>query len=805
MHRLPPRPLPIAIALALALGSASLQAQPAPAPRADTPGAAREIRIAAQPLAQALNEWARQTRIQVAAPQSAVAGKTARAVSGSLNPREALERLLEGSGLRGRFEGNLVTIEPAPTPPPAAPPTEQVLQTVTVTGTATRLPSDLPKPHAGGQVARGARLGLLGNVDLMDTPFNVTAYTAELIEHQQARNIVDVLANDPSAQAGGPRSFDNFYIRGFAVNREEIGFDGLFGISSAEGNLLQGIERVEVMKGPSTLLNGSAPRGTAGGAINLVPKRADDTPLTRLTTSYLGEAHGGVHLDIGRRFGPDNAIGVRINAAYNDGRMAADHESLRSHNLTAGIDYRGERVRLSADLGSSAQRLDGARSNFFVASPTLPAAPDGKTNVWPAWTYQDKEHRFGVLRGEFDLSESVMATLAYGTATSQRRMIEAFSVLADAAGTLNASANGLHERNERRSAEASLRWRFSTAGVKHNVVLAANHFSSDLKNFQPTINYGYTSNLYRPVDAPSPGGGLLDQPLVQLGETTLNSVALTDTLGLLDGRLLLTLGVRQQKIQADAFNYATGAFESSYQRSRTTPAIAAVYKQTERLSFYANYVEALSQGATAPSTAVNANEVFPPFVSKQGEVGVKVDWGRLTTTLSAFEIRRPSGLLDASNRYSVDGEQRNRGVELQWFGELQRSLRVLGGATWTRARLTKTQGGANDGRQAAGAPQWQLKLGGEWDLAALPGLTATGRVIHTSSQPLTVDDSVRLPAWTRLDLGLRYATQWNGRPLVLRAIVENAANRRYWDSVPAFQVATYAAPRTFLLSASMDF
>jgi iron complex outermembrane receptor protein len=719
--------------------------------------------------------------------------------------------LLQGTGLQAvRDPGGEYTLRKAPAAPASGGTLGEVrvaapaLPTVTVTARGD-LAGALPAPHAGGQVARGGRMGLMGNKDLMDTPFSLNAYTSELVANQQARQLVDVIANDPAVQLGGPRSFDNFYIRGFALSREEIGFDGLYGIASAEGNLLEGIERVEVLKGPSTLLNGGAPRGTAGGAINLVPKRAGDTALTRLTATHLGDGNLGAHLDLGRRFGEDQALGVRLNAAWRDGDVAAKNESEDVKNLALGLDWRSARARLSADLGTSEQHLDRARGVFFVTAPSLPAAPGGDVNVWPDWTFQHKEHRFGVVRGEFDLSDSLTASLAVGSSTSQRRMLEAFAVLSGADGTLDPSASGFDERNQRDSLDANLRWRFGTGSVGHEVVLAATHFRADVKTFFPTINYAFTSNLYNPAVVASPGDGLLDGVRVQQSKTRLDSVALADTLSLLDDRLLLTVGARHQKIRADAHHWLTGDFERRYERSRTSPALAVVFKPNDRLSYYANYVEALSQGAVAPTIALNANEVFPPFVSKQGEVGVKVDWGRLTTTLSAFEIRRPSGLLNASGWYTQDGEQRNRGLELQVFGELQPRWRVLGGLTFTDAKLSRTESGLNDGRQAAGVPRWQLKLGSEWDLAAAPGLTLTGRVIHSSAQPLTVDDAIRVPAWTRLDLGARYTTRLDGRPLVLRAALENATDRRYWDSVAAFQVITYAMPRTLMLSATMDF
>src|SRR5690606_12788369 len=133
-------------------------------------------------------------------------------------------------------------------------------------------------------------------------------------------------------------------------------------------------------------------------------------------------------------------------------------------------------------------------------------------------------------------------------------------------------------------------------------------------------------------------------------------------------------GVRYQRMRVDAFHWATGAFESRYEKSKTSPAVGVVFKPVAGLSLYANYIEGLAQGETAPSTAVNANEVFAPIVSKQGEIGAKMDWGRFGTTLSVFQIKRPNGFLGADNVYAMAGEQRNRGVELQAYGELAKGV-----------------------------------------------------------------------------------------------------------------------------------
>ena len=79
--------------------------------------------------------------------------------------------------------------------------------------------SALPEAYAGGEVARGARIGLLGNRDFLDTPFSATSYTAKLIEDQQAQNIGDVLVNDPSVRNTYSRGAgrDEFNVRGFTL------------------------------------------------------------------------------------------------------------------------------------------------------------------------------------------------------------------------------------------------------------------------------------------------------------------------------------------------------------------------------------------------------------------------------------------------------------------------------------------------------------------------------------------------------------------------------------------------------------
>ena len=222
----------------------------------------------------------------------------------------------------------------------------------------------LPGTYAGGQIARGGRIGVLGNQDFMDVPFNMTSYTAKVIEDQQAKTIADVLINDPSVRMG--QSFgtaaQTFVIRGYPVLAEDLAFNGLYGITPRQLPAVEGVERLEVIKGANAFLNGVSPSGSGiGGTVNIVPKRAADKPLTRATIEYGSSGEIGGHADLGRRFGTDNQFGVRLNAVQREGSTAIHHEDSRLTYGTLGLDFTGEKLRLSADLSYQKQTITQPR------------------------------------------------------------------------------------------------------------------------------------------------------------------------------------------------------------------------------------------------------------------------------------------------------------------------------------------------------------------------------------------------------------------------------------------------------------
>ncbi|MDU0958099.1 MAG: TonB-dependent receptor, partial [Bradyrhizobium sp.] len=240
-----------------------------------------------------------------------------------------------------------------------------------------------------------------------------------------------------------------------------------------------------------------------------------------------------------------------------------------------------------------------------------------------------------------------------------------------------------------------------------------------------------------------------------------------------------------------------------------TPAYAVIVKPVDRVSLYANYVEGLQTPVIVPGTFANGGTVFPPTSTKQTETGIKVDFGRITTTASLFDISQRNAITvvsGSSSTQQLDGMQRNRGAEFNIFGEITPEFRVLGGVTYIHAVQEKTTNGTYDGKRAIGVPQLAVNLGAEWDTPFVRDLTLTGRVIYTSAQYVNQANTLSLPDWTRVDLGARYTftSPWNGKPIVVRASVENVFNKAYWASAYS-GVITLGAPRTYLVSTTFNF
>ncbi|WP_240687416.1 TonB-dependent siderophore receptor [Alcanivorax sp. 24] len=461
------------------------------------------------------------------------------------------------------------------------------LAPVEVQSSADASAGGLSKAYAGGQVAEGGSVGILGNQSVMETPYSFTSYTEQLIEDQQAASVGEILLNDPAVRVA--RGFGNYQqlymVRGLPVYSDDMTYNGLYGLLPRQYLASEFVERVQVFRGANTFLKGAAPGGSGlGGGVNVLPKRAPNEPINQLT---LGAQSGGqamIAADVANR-SDDGRFGIRVNAARRDGDTAVDGEESELSMAHIGLDYRGDALRVSADLGFQKHRIDGGQPNITFA-PGVPIldAPDADESLGQSWTYSDSNDLFGTLRAEYDFTDNITGWAAFGARESKEDSIFANPTVNDASGNYTASRFDTAREDSVITGETGVRFTFDTGPIKHAVSVSGSTYELEADNAYAMSSASVTGNLYSPEDVPRPlanaySGGNLDSPGRTI-KTRFQSIAISDQLSMLNDRLLVTLGGRYQTLKDYSYDYDSGdrLGAASYDDNAFTPSAGLLYK-----------------------------------------------------------------------------------------------------------------------------------------------------------------------------------------------------------------------------------
>ncbi|MFA7665496.1 MAG: TonB-dependent siderophore receptor [Burkholderiaceae bacterium] len=678
--------------------------------------------------------------------------------------------------------------------------TSQDLPAVIVTDKYER--EDLPVLAPGRKAAQGARLGILGATAIVDAPVHVNAYTRQLAEDWSALSLQDVLENEAAVvfTTNQGHLLQNFNLRGLDVTAMDIATNGLYGIAPANSVPIEMFERVEVMRGPNVLLSGMPPLASVAGSVNMVTKRALGRPIADLTATWISDSYLQLHADVGRRFGPEQRLGLRVNGVYGSGDMGADGESQERRVGALGLDYLGDRARFSLDLYDSVNKIEGGSPGMFnflgnAANPgvgVLLPAPKGDVNMFRG-THGQYDNGGLLARAELDFTQDWQGYFAVGGSEAEGKGLlfgtRAFVTGMD--GTTRGAIYHVHTKSERRTAEAGLIGKFDTGSVKHRLQLSFNILKHKEGTVNTACNYCYTTNMYAPVTPVFPAAPTWRNYTT---ENEFRSVALADVMSFADDKVLLTIGARHQTVKTPMVSGAS----SDYSESRLSPMMGVVARPWgNAVSLYANYTEGLEPGRTVGVGFANEGDTLEPVQTKQGEIGVKLQHGQVTHTLSAFQIRKPSVITNAANFQVADGEQRLRGLEWSAFGKISPTLSLLGGIEYIKSRQLNTD------RENYGVPKLRVRIGADWE-TPVQGFSVGGRAIHMGSQWADSGNRMRVPSWNRFDLVARYETKFGTTPVRFNASVENVADKNYWIGIFNDGFVMPGAPRTFRLSATVS-
>ncbi|MGN6830524.1 TonB-dependent siderophore receptor [Paucibacter sp. M5-1] len=650
------------------------------------------------------------------------------------------------------------------------------------------------------------QVGAFRDQDPLDVPLTNNVMSRELLDAQGAQGLFDALRNTAGvtrSQVSGS-TYDNLSIRGIIVeNRGNYRLNGSLPVINLIDIPLENKEQVEVLKGASSMYYGMVP---PSGIVNFVTKRAGAKPVSSLTTTL--NDHGGIkaHVDIGRRFGADDSMGIRLNAAAGKEENGIANFKGDRGLLALAYDWRvSPSANLKLDLEHYKKNVSEQAAITLPAAAagviSLPRVPDNKTNLAADWARYDAEASNALLRGDIALNDNWVLSLETGRAETKRdRVYTTFQNYNNQTGAGRANISVLKGQaytNTNHRLEAI--GRFATGGLQHELTLGTSYNLRESDGWRSGAAQA-PQNLYAPI-AIAP----VSPTLTQAGypsEIRDQGLYVYDRLALGEQWQLLA-GLRRTDYRSQS-NSASGP-NKPYAVDKTTPNVSLMWKPTPALSVYASLLRGLEETGTAPLSATNAGEILPPAISKQKELGIKARVAKSLLLQGAlFEIERPQATTIAGV-YQVGGQSRYRGLEFSASGEIGRDFAVVASAVLLDAEITQVLSNAAElGKTPENTPKNTLSLFGEYRLPAVPGLAFNAGVYHVGKRAVNNQNQAWILAYEVFSLGARYQTRLAGQPFSVQANLENATDKDYW-STAGNGLLGVGAPRTLRITAKLDF
>ncbi|WP_180103679.1 TonB-dependent receptor [Acinetobacter sp. YH12134] len=673
--------------------------------------------------------------------------------------------------------------------------------------------ADSQETDVTGKLKKKATLNILGEKDVLDTPFTIRNYSQQAIEDAHAHSIMEVLKIDPSIRTTTNTGHlnENFNIRGFNVNWEDYNLNGAYGMAPTGRVSTDILSSVTVLKGPNALVAGMAPGGSVGGVIIANTKRADKE-LSRVTANFEEGGYYKSGFDVARRFGQDQEFGARVSAHYGQGEHTIDGMDDENVSAVVGLDWTTDKAKFNFDAYvTDDKRQDGSPAMVsFAQLGKVLDAPDGRSNFFPNIHGKQSAQYVG-LSGEYKLLDNLKVIAGAGTVEQkyQGHLFGTRMIVTNDAGDANSQYYHVKLKQNNTSANIGLEGAFNTGSLAHKVGLRADFLNVETRKHtgrgSPAVSF--QTNLYNPGN-----GGTMpaEAPaMFKQADDDFVSYSLTDQISMLDDKVQLILGARFQDM--DINNPLTNV---KYSENKLSPSLGLVVKPFgEDLSFYTSYVEGLSQGKTVNEESdANYGVTFAPLETKQYEIGAKYQHGSWLHTLTAYQIEKPdtisSNYSDPTNTnittITTDGvETTSKGVEYGFSGNITDNAIIWGNLAYIDAEYTKTPT-AIEGNTVIGQPEFTAGLGVEYKLP-VDGFSVNARATYVDEQYLTQDNKLELPDYTLLDIGAKYKTNLGGVDTTFRANIDNVTDEKYWAGVFGNGFTTIGAGRTYKLGVSFDF
>lgn len=657
---------------------------------------------------------------------------------------------------------------------------------------------------------------------VIDTPVSIQVVPQEVIQDQQAIRLKDAVKNVSGVTEGfGYGNYlERFMIRGFLSNRSQYR-DGFLNYDT---NLsLANADRIEVLKGPASVLYG---RLEPGGLINIVTRRPQREPYYSLQ-QQIGSFN--THRTTADLTGPlmkERALSYRLNFEYlnQDGFRDFDFDSTRRKFVAPSLTWRpGKGTRLDLDLVYQDEDtfLDGGIPAIGDRPAPIPITrifgepglgPTSHTEyLWTAVTLSQEITNQWKARGRFQMQKG---DGFYGGN---------FGVgdLDETTGILNRTFGFFPYDTAVYFGTVDLTGRFSTAGLDHTLLFGADYYIADYE--EPNglwLDGPFPINIFNPVY------GTVDVNAIR--STPPNSFfAWKDKWYGVYVQDQIAVGERWHFLAGGRYDHAwkkqiccpppgvtpdpeTDIIETNDRK--VTPRAGLLYHPVSWLGLYGSYVEGFNSANLGRD--INGNPLEPEL-SRQYEAGLKAERAdrRLSGSLALFDLTKKNIVTPVPGQpgvVDVTGEARNRGIELDVSGALSDDWRLIASYAYIDSEITKDRdeagGPANQGHRLSNVPRHSGSLWTRYEFTTvgLPGLTAGGGVFLVGQRQGNDANNFQLPGYGRVDAALGYSRKVGPTRLTAQFNVENLFDKVYYVSSQG-RNSIPGAPRTLLGSLRVEF
>ncbi|MCX7107580.1 MAG: TonB-dependent receptor [Methylococcales bacterium] len=764
-----------------------------------------KFNLPAQPLSATLNSLAQSSHTKLVYTDTSVKGLSAAPVKGQYTAQQALNIALGKSGLNYKVvDKTLITVSGK-----SSKPTETTLKAMTVVGA-----QDPNDPYNQTYTVVDSSTATKTDTPLMLTPMSVKVVTQQVIKDQQVITVDQALRNVSGAVPGAGGT-GNFFLRGFG--NSNIYRDGFLNQSQwAHTEDLANVERVEVLKGPGSVLYG---RTEPGGLVNFVTKKPLDTAYYSLSQQFGSFDLYRTSVDATGPLTANKDLAYRFNLGYqtnNTFQQFGGNErllvapSLRwniSDKTTSTIQVTYSDIK---ETGNGTVPLMGNR----------PAPIPRSENLGDPWNLQEDEYTMVSLNTEHNFNKDwkLQHRFNFSNHTLTMSAINPDGNWAPVAPNGNITRSFFAQNTDGHDYQHNffnaleLTGKFNTGFAKHTTLMGGDYYRSDYRStmagFGANPNQYDTTNIYHPTHMAGP-------PTITSADVTTGNFSLP-WFGLyaqdqieLPFHINLLGGFRYDN--AETSGSSTGEYGGPVQSSsydKVSPRGGLVWQPIPELSLYGSYTE--NFGA-ANNYGANT-QPLPPQTGQQWETGIKTELfdGKFNATLAYYDLKKQNVPVQVAPLITqAIGEAETRGLELDVSGQILPGWNIIGGYSYMpfAKTLKDSVGAGTEGMRLDNAPinNGNLWTTYEFQHQAIQGVKVGGGVQAIGQREIGYNNSAQAPGYVTVNLMASKLWKVGKSRLTTQINLDNLIDKNYYSSVYSYGPSNYGAPRTVMGSIKIEY